>query len=150
MGEKEDFSHEFASTAIEFEEFRKKMNDPLVAGAMLHKLAEERESSNLLAKQINEKLDRLLSLEERIKALEQRLAGTPEALSRKEILLPEIDEEILKFVQRRGKACAEEVQDKFGYRGRNAASSRLNRLCDLGVLEKTQVGKKVFFIPKGK
>jgi len=42
-GEKQEFVHEFASTAAEFEEFRKKMQAPVVVGAMLHKLAEERE-----------------------------------------------------------------------------------------------------------
>jgi len=100
-----------------------------------------------LFKQINEKLDRLLSLEARITALEQKLAGTPERPERK-TLLPEIDEDIAAFVAKRGGACAEEVQAKFGYKGRNAASSRLNRLCDLGVLEKVQVGRKVYFVAK--
>lgn len=149
--EKQEFAHEYASTSSEFEEFRKKMQDPVVVGAMLHRLTEERESANLVLKQINEKLDKLLAVEERLKSLEQKLAATAPAPAKglpRELLLPEVDEEILAFVRKRGKACAEEVQAKFGYKGRNAASSRLNRLCDAGVLGKAQVGRKVFFIAK--
>ena len=156
MAEKEkmDFANEFASTAGEFDDFKKKMKDPVVVGTMLYRLSEERESSNLVLKEINAKLDRLLALETRLGALEQKAsafsAATPiEATAGAvEVLLPEIDEDIMSFVTRRGKACAEEVQAKFHYKGRNAASSRLNRLCDAGVLEKVQVGRKVFFVPK--
>jgi len=40
--------------------------------------------------------------------------------------LPEIDAGILEFVQKSGKACAEDVMAQFHYKGSNAASSRLN------------------------
>jgi len=150
--EREDFVNEFASTAGEFDDFRKKMKDPVVVGAMLHRLSEERESSNLVLKEINAKLDRLMALESRLAALEQKfsVSATPREAKEAaagEVLLPEIDEDIVAFVARKGKACAEEVQAKFHYKGRNAASSRLNRLCDAGILEKVQVGRKVFFVP---
>jgi len=51
-------------------------------------------------------------------------------------------------VKTSGKASAEEVRAKFKYKGKNAASARLNRLCDMGLLEKQQAGKKVYFFPK--
>jgi len=133
---------EFAALAGEFKKFREEMKDPLVVGALLSRLSEERSATNLVLKEINAKLDRLLGLEARIAVLEQRLA---QPVRPAEIMLPEIDEEIVSFIASQKKACAEEVQKHFNYRGRNAASSRLNRLVQLGVLSKTQVGKKVYF-----
>lgn len=126
----------------EFKEFREQMKNPLVVGAMLHKLSEERASANLVLREINAKLDRLLAMEERISKLEAKL-GAP-VLSAD--LLPEIDAGILAFVAKKGKACAEDVQQKFKYRGTNAASSRLNRMARDGLLKKAQVGRKVYFI----
>ena len=64
-------------------------------------------------------------------------------------LLPEIDDAILGFVRKRGgRATAGEVQARFHYKGANAASARLNGLFKMGLLEKRQVGRKVFFIAK--
>ncbi|MFH1106433.1 MAG: hypothetical protein V1787_00905 [Candidatus Micrarchaeota archaeon] len=127
----------------EFKEFREQMKNPLVIGAMLHRLGEEKASANLVLKEINAKLDRLLALESRIAALEGSMQA---ASARPQDLLPEIDSEMLAFVRKRGKACAEEVQQHFHYRGTNAASSRLNRMAREGMLAKAQVGRKVYFI----
>ncbi|MEW6722036.1 MAG: BlaI/MecI/CopY family transcriptional regulator, partial [Candidatus Micrarchaeota archaeon] len=62
-------------------------------------------------------------------------------------ILPEIDEQIMGFLKEAGRATAEEVRAKFNYRGKNAASARLNRLCDIGLLQKQQAGKRVYFFP---
>ena len=64
-----------------------------------------------------------------------------------ETILPEIDSEILSFISEHGKVTAEDVRKKFKYKGKNAASARLNRLCSMGLLKKKQAGKKVFFFP---
>jgi len=135
--------NEFAAVADEFRKFKEEMKNPIVVGAMLAKLNEERSTTNLVLKEINAKLDRLLGLESRIAAMEQKFAQ-PTAKPA-EVMLPEIDEDIVSFVRSRTKACAEEVQKHFNYKGRNAASSRLNRLVQMGVLAKNQVGKKVYF-----
>ncbi|MGB9577199.1 MAG: hypothetical protein ACP5O3_01375 [Candidatus Micrarchaeia archaeon] len=137
---------EFVELSAEFKKFHEDMKNPLVVGALLNKLAEERSSTNLLLREINAKLDRIVSLEERINALEKKLSG--ESTQPQNVLLPEIDEEIISFVRAQGKACAEEVQKHFNYKGRNGASARLNRLAATGLLQKTQVGKKVFFLAK--
>ena len=73
--------NEFETTAEEFRRFREQMRDPLVIGTMLHKLSEERASSNLVIREINAKLDRLLSLEERLSSLEARLQEGSKAKS---------------------------------------------------------------------
>ena len=134
-------SVEFEQVSQEFNELKNKFNDPLVIGTMLHHLVEERTSTNLLLREINAKLDKISQLEEKIAALE---SGQAKPLAGK-VLLPEVDEAIIAFVKRKGAVCAEDVQEKFQYKGKNAASSRLNRLCSLGVVKKAQVGKKVYF-----
>ncbi|MEW5955899.1 MAG: hypothetical protein AB1626_05200 [Candidatus Micrarchaeota archaeon] len=139
MAEEEN---EFAAVAGEFKKFKEEMKNPLVVGALLSRLSEERSATNLVLKEINAKLDRLLALETRMAALEQKFSHPTKPA---EVMLPEIDEEIVSFVASQKKACAEEVQKHFNYKGRNAASSRLNRLVQLGALAKTQVGKKVYF-----
>ncbi|MFH1199656.1 MAG: hypothetical protein V1708_01165 [Candidatus Micrarchaeota archaeon] len=135
----------------EFKEFREQMKNPLVVGAMLHRLSEEKASSNLVLREINAKLDRLLSLEERMARLEAALAApagkqVQENAVAKAEFLPEIDASILEFVQKSGKACAEQVMAQFNYKGSNAASSRLNRMAREGLLRKIQVGRKVYFV----
>lgn len=114
-----------------------KFRDPVVLGEIMYRLLEERENTNRLLKNILQKLE----------TLEARGVSTSEV--REEIpLLPKIDEEILAFVKEEGQVTAEEVRKRFNYKGKNAASSRLNRLSKQSLLRKKQVGKKVFFFPK--
>ncbi|MFA6048728.1 MAG: BlaI/MecI/CopY family transcriptional regulator [Candidatus Micrarchaeia archaeon] len=139
---------EFEQVSGEFKEFREQMKNPLVVGAMLHKLSEERSSANLVLREINAKLDRLLALEGRLSALESAFAAASEKPGEAKALLSETDEAIMQLVKKQGKACAEDVQKRFKYKGANAACSRLNRLFQQGLLEKKQAGKKVFYLPK--
>jgi len=111
-----------------------KFRDPVVLGELVFRLLEERENTNRLLKNI------LLKLE----ALEH---ASSTQMPAEEPLLPEIDEQIVGFVKQSGKVTSEEVRSKFNYKGKNAASARLNRLCNMGILQKRQVGKKVFFFP---
>lgn len=136
---------EFEQVTSEFKEFSTKMRDPLVVGALLNKLTEERQSTNLLLRELNAKLDKIAALESRIAELEKsNVVGKKMQVAERKVLLPEIDQEIITFMKK-GAVCAEEVQEKFKYKGKNAASARLNKLCTLGVAKKYQVGKKVYF-----
>ncbi len=158
MGDAQDnekISAEFASVASDFKKLASASRDPLAVAAMLDRLTEERKSTNLVLKEISRKLE---AMDSRISNLEKQVSlvshvsqsANPEAPSAPHPpLLPEIDESILGFVRKRGgRATAEEVQRRFHYRGANAASARLNGLFKLGLLEKRQVGRKVFFIAK--
>ncbi|MFH1221732.1 MAG: hypothetical protein V1492_01470 [Candidatus Micrarchaeota archaeon] len=116
-----------------------KFKDPVVLGELVYKLLEERENTNRILKNLLAKID---SLEQKFRQVESPVQEPFE-----EPLIPEVDEKIISFVRETGKATAEDVRAKFGYKGKNAASSRLNRLCGLGLLHKKQVGKKVFFFP---
>ena len=131
---------EFEHVSQEFEALRSKFNDPLVIGTLLHRLAEERQSTNLLLREINAKLDKIQTLEQKVSQLENEKISVGE-----KVMLPEVDEAIITFVKKKGAVCADDVQTKFKYKGKNAASARLNKLCTLGVVKKAQVGKKVYF-----
>ncbi|MFH1751061.1 MAG: hypothetical protein ABH863_05255 [Candidatus Micrarchaeota archaeon] len=147
-----DEGSEFQRVTEEFRRFQEQIRDPVFIATLMHKLSEERSSTNLMFKELNSKLDRLLALEDRIKGLEAKIEGNAaksfqRSATRDAILLSEIDEGIIGYARKKGKVCAEQVQMKFKYKGSNAASSRLNRLVKEGLLRKVQVGRKVFFLP---
>ncbi|MDD2655820.1 MAG: hypothetical protein PHQ80_04095 [Candidatus ainarchaeum sp.] len=108
-----------------------KFRDPVVLGELMYQLLEERENTNRILKNILQRMEAL----EKPRELE-------------EPLIPEMDEKIVEFVRKKGKATADDVQAEFGYKGKNGASSRLNRLGALGLLKKRQVGRKVYFLPQ--
>jgi predicted HTH transcriptional regulator len=110
---------------------KKLKEEPLLIGVLLAKLIEERENTNRLLK----------TLIARLEAIEKKLEGEgPE-----EMILSETDEAIVQFVKESGKATAEDVQKRFNYKGKNAASQRLNKLYESGLLRKKQAGKKVYY-----
>jgi len=115
-----------------------KFRDPVILGEMIYKLLEERENTNRILKNLLIKIERLEK---------QQASHAAPVEEVEEPLLPEVDAKILEFVQETGKVTAEEVRNKFKYKGKNAASARLNRLYELGLLRKKQVGKKVYFFP---
>jgi predicted HTH transcriptional regulator len=127
-----DFRSELKS---DLEENMKKFNDPIIIGELLYKLLEERENTNRILKNILAKLEHLES------------KNTPSAKP-EEIILPSRDERIVDFLKEKGKVTAEDVRAKFKYKGKNAACARLNKLYELDIVEKKQVGKKVFYFPK--
>ncbi len=110
-----------------------KFRDPVVLGELVFQLLEERENTNRILKNILQRLEAM-----------EKAPARPE----EEPLIPELDEKIVDFVRRKGRATAEDVQAEFGYKGKNGASSRLNRLGMLGLLSKRQVGRKVYFLPQ--
>lgn len=115
----------------EIEKELPKFKDPVVLAGLLHLLSEERENSNRLFKTIIERLDRI-----------EKQIGQKK---KKEILLPSVDQKIIDFIKQKDHVCAKEVQKQFKYKGVNAASARLNKLCSKGLLVKEQVGRKVYF-----
>ena len=129
-----------------------KLRDPVVLAALMHTAATERENTNRLLKTLIERLDSKFSeMESRLNALEgaqQAAQQTTAAPRGDEVLLPSVDEEILRFVKEKRHVSAEEVRKKFGYKGRNAASARLSRMYDMGLLEKKQVGRAVLYCVK--
>lgn len=130
---------EFEQIASEFRKYQADFKDPVVLGALMASLKEERSATNLILKELSAKLDRI---ESRLATLEGAKTESRPAM------VAEVDSDIIDFVRLQGKACSEDVQGKFQYKGKNAASARLNNLFRLGLLEKHQVGKKVYFTTK--
>lgn len=62
-----------------------------------------------------------------------------------EVPLSEIDASIIQFIQVKGMACAEDIKNAMSYKGLNAASARLNNLFKRGILQRYQLGHKVYY-----
>ncbi|MBU0532012.1 hypothetical protein KKB44_00805 [Candidatus Micrarchaeota archaeon] len=113
-----------------------KFRDPVVLGELVFRLLEERENTNRLLKNILQKLDTV-----------EAKGGSEARQIIEQPLLPEIDEQILNTIIKKGKVTAEDIRKEFKYKGKNAASARLNKLHAMGLLQKKQAGKKVYFFP---
>lgn len=113
---------------------KEQFKDNATIGLLLYRLAKERESSNAMFKQISEQLERIANLL-------QKGPATTEVKN----IISDIDQKILAHIQRNGKVDAEDIQSIFQYRGKNAASARLNDLYEKGLLKKGRAGKKVFY-----
>jgi len=97
---------------------------------LISSLYEIEKSFNLLLREINHKLDLIVN---KLNALQP---------SPKEELT-ELDKNILEFIRKMEEVDAEEIRRYFNYKGKNAASARLNHLYKLGYLSKIREGKKV-------
>jgi len=140
----EKISPKFSELTLDIQELFEKSKDPVLLSVLLFKLAEEREKTNKLLEGINDKYDKLMF------EFKTREIGK-EAVKEEEkhfTILPEADQKILKEVEKRKSITAEEIQGIMNYRGRNAASQRLNKLVRDGYLKKVQSGKKVLFLSK--
>jgi len=125
-----------------------KLRDPVVLAALMHTAASERENTNRLLKTLIEKLDaKFAEVDSRLAKIEANGIARA-APAQEEVLLPLVDEEIMRFVREKRHVSAEEVRKKFGYKGKNAASARLSRMYDMGLLEKKQVGRAVLYCAK--
>ncbi len=148
---KRDYYEEFKKVFVESGEatsfppdiIKRLRSDPSLLGLLIAQLINERRRMNALLKEILDRLDRLES---------QRDKKVVEEINKHQDidLLPPSDRKIINIIKSMGGKCtAEDVRKAMGYKGRNAASARLNRLYSIGIVKKKQVGKKVFFILNG-
>ncbi|MDO8626895.1 MAG: hypothetical protein Q7K42_00385 [Candidatus Diapherotrites archaeon] len=138
----ENFDQKFNDLTFDMKEIMTLGENPVFLSMLLFKLSEERRKSNELLQTINEKYDRILT------ELKNRPASAKisKAFDENTIhILPEQDQQIINLINHKGTTHAEEVQGALKYRGKNAASQRLNKLCRDGVLKKIQSGRKVLF-----
>ena len=113
-------------------------NDAITIGAMLFSIAEERKNTNLVIRELNAKFDRLINKVDELEKHIHSVGPQPTGLS-------ERDQEVLEYVKTTGRVCAEELQQEFKYRGKNAASARLSKLFHEGRLEKEYAGRRVYY-----
>ncbi len=108
-------------------------------------LVEERGKTNRILEGITQ---RIKVLEDEISAIEISSGQAQDeyaAPNSREVPLSGVDAKLINFVQTKGMACAEEVKAFMNYRGNNAACARLNRLHKVGLLDRLQLGHKVYY-----
>lgn len=148
-----DHNQEFNKLVGNLSETIREVTDPVAIATMLYTIAEEKKSSNLVVRDINSKLDNLLNkidkLQNEVDELREKItkAGGKQAET-KQMPLSDRDMEILEYVKEKDVVCADDVQSRFNYRGRNAASARLSKLFKSGYLEKIYRGQKVYYTQK--
>ena len=114
--------------------------------AMLKYMMEEREKTNKILSAITAKIKKIeQDLEENYVAEPESLYADQIPISNREIPLSSLDVKILNFAQSKGMICAEDLKSEMNYKGRNAACSRLNKLYKQGLLERFQLGHKVYY-----
>ena len=114
--------------------------------ALMKYMIEERERTNRKLEDLTGKINKLkLAVEtiyrEDYEQPEQRGMDVP---------LSSLDGQIMDFVQSQQMVCADQLKEFMKYKGRNAACSRLNRLYQMGLLERHQLGHKVYYRYAGK
>jgi len=137
-------SPKFAELSFDLAEINKHCKNPMFMAVLLFKLAEERERTNKLLEQIDDKFDKIMfSMKTGAHPLTQSGMDEPSSI------LSEQDQMIMHMVHSNGKVNASDIKTELGYKGKNAASQRLSRLFKEGRLRKIQSGRKVFYLAKG-
>lgn len=137
-------SPKFSELSMDIKEISKHCKDPMFIAVLLFKLAEERNRTNKLLEQIDEKFDKMMF---------NMKTGETNPLQQRETepssILSEQDQMIMHLAHTNGKVTAGNIKTELGYKGKNAASQRLNRLFKDGHLRKMQSGRKVFYLATG-
>jgi len=151
MKHDDSYSDEFDQLTGEISDVVEEIPDPVVVGKLLYNIASEKKSYNLVVRDINAKFDQIGAKLDRITTLlegiSQTKAETPAQTERRaeSVEISDRDREILDFVRAKKRVCADDVQNRFEYKGRNAASARLHRLYRDGVLQKVHAGRNVYY-----
>ncbi len=114
--------------------------------ALIKYMIDENKRTTMLLKGISESMARLENgLHDTY--YEEEAAVTDEGVARgaREIPISSLDAQIIKTVQVLDLACADDVKKAMNYKGRNAASMHLNKLYKMGLLDRHQLGRKVYY-----
>ncbi|MFH0860594.1 MAG: hypothetical protein V1921_05290 [Candidatus Altiarchaeota archaeon] len=139
---------EFDELVGDLSESIRNISDPMAVGAMLYSIAQEKKSSNLVIRDINAKFDQMIQKLEEISEKIGKISDTFSKSDANDVELSERDQEVLDFIKESERVCADDVQGKFQYRGRNAASARLSKLFKEQKVKKIYVGRKVYYTIK--
>ncbi|VVB76988.1 Uncharacterised protein [uncultured archaeon] len=130
---------------VAYERSQPELTEGTSMSTLIKYMVDERARTNRILEDITQKIK---LLEDEMSALEingsQMDESTTMQMSR-EIPLSEVDAKMINYVQTKGMACAEEVREFMAYKGNNAACARLNRLHRLGLLDRLQLGHKVYY-----
>lgn len=136
---------EFQNLMFDVKYDKEKFNDPETIGLLMYRLSKQRKQTNHLFSEI---LDKLGKMEKKFEA-----KGVKTVTEREEridkAMLSDVDRKIYRYMENSDKVDAEEIKEYLGYKGKNAASARLNSLYKKGYLDKERVGKRVLYWAKG-
>lgn len=119
--------------------------------SLMKYMIEERERTNQRLEELTQKMARLRSaVESMYLAAEPPQTVHEEWREGNEIPLSVLDTAVVNLVQSRGMICADELKEFMRYKGRNAACARLGQLYNKGLLERHQLGHKVYYRYAGK
>lgn len=139
MKVKDPIEEEYKQLMFDIKYDKEQFKDPETLGLLMYRLSKEREKTNYLFDEILKKLQHIAKNTEKITVKE----------SKEKELLSDTDQQIIEYARKQGKVDAEEIQSFLGYKGRNAASARLNALYERGLLMKARAGKKVKYWVQG-
>ncbi|HLC36726.1 MAG TPA: BlaI/MecI/CopY family transcriptional regulator [archaeon] len=139
-----NLNEKFNDLTLDIQEIMNLSSNPAFLSLLLFKLTEERKRTNDLLDRLNKKYDSLVEMMQKkgFHGMHQHVSD-----GSKVNILSEQDQQIMNLVQNKGAVSALEVQSALGYKGKNAASQRLNKLYREGYLKKAQSGKKVLYLP---
>ncbi len=113
---------------------------------LIRYLSEQREETN---RKLGDIMSKIRLLEESVDSLELSTPSEEDYVmaSGREIAVSIIDAKIIEYVQTmpRSMASAEDVRKYMNYKGNNAACARLNSLYKQKVLDRLQLGHKVYY-----
>lgn len=134
-----ELNQKFNDLTFDIQEIMQLGKNPAFLSMLLFKLAEERRRTNELLESINIKYDKIL------KKLKDKSHDISFESNDKIRILPEQDQLIINLIQEKGTINADEVKQALKYKGKNAASQRLNKLAREDYLKKVQSGRRVLF-----
>lgn len=119
----------------EFEKFENIAKNPMALTHIFLGLKTAMDNFNNLLQELNKTL---ADMDARLSRLETPQTHDSVSLSKK-------DQEVLDYVMTHGQVAAEELQVKFSYKGKHAASARLHKLFAVGALDKIHAGRTVYY-----
>jgi len=131
-------SPDFNDLSLDMQEVMKESNNPAFLAALLYKLTKEREETNKILKNLEEKFAKIQEL------LLSNSSNSHTNLG--ENVLAEPDQHIMQLVNEMVSVSAKDVKERLSYKKENAASQRLSKLVREGHLKRVRSGRKVLFV----
>ncbi|MCL5433841.1 MAG: hypothetical protein M1538_02590 [Candidatus Marsarchaeota archaeon] len=157
MVNKNKFKNELTTLKIELERLKKKEGE--INTLLTEKVLSEKMSSNLLSlfkvmmdenkatrQLIQQTYEKITQIGDNFAVPEEQGEPIKEKLEIiKTVPISDLDKKILQYIQIVGMASAADIQKVMNYKGKNAATARLTKLYKQGLLDRYQLGHKVFY-----
>ncbi|MCL4371784.1 hypothetical protein M1373_00475 [Candidatus Marsarchaeota archaeon] len=117
--------------------------------SLLKYMIDENKRTTMLLSSMMQKIDRIENElnEPLVDEEEQNQEQKSQDKMVRQLAVSGIDARIIQFLQLapHSMACADDVMRGMGYKGRNAACARLNKLYRMGLIDRFQLGHKVYY-----